>query len=501
MTTGALIRDAIELHALKRRGSPAVLVVDDDPVAVRLLTVLFTGFGINVHAAKDGAQALLMHRKHRYRLVVADWMMPRMSGTELCRAIRSQGDRYVYFVLSSALSQREDRFEAYDAGVDDFFSKPIDAIEMQGRLIVADRILTMHDSLQVQAQELRDTRDKLVLLNEGLTAASNRFCELFNDLPIPCFTFSADGLIQEWNRFAERSLGLEAYQVVQREIWNVLGESSDGFWSRSLVARLFLGQSVHECDWTLRTREGIKRHYSANILPFEDGHGQIVGAICACADMTDRLAAKMISDREMADIRAIAVQLSSQKRVLEVQNDELAKQAFTDGLTGLWNHRKFREELRAAFVESKASGSPVSVLLADVDQFKLFNDKFGHLAGDDALKRIAAILLREALPGEQPARYGGEEFAILLPGIDATRAATRAESFRAAVAAELWELRQITISLGVAANTSATTTPQQILERADVALYQAKADGRNCVRQSDDAKKLPRRRRSDKNAA
>jgi diguanylate cyclase (GGDEF)-like protein len=160
-------------------------------------------------------------------------------------------------------------------------------------------------------------------------------------------------------------------------------------------------------------------------------------------------------------------------------------QANTDPRTGLANSRAFD----VAFEEMLAgrSGSDVmSVLMIDIDQFKLFNDRHGHPSGDEALRSFAGVLQSSMRDGDVAARYGGEEFAVLLPGVDRAAALMIAERIRARTESTIISLApgltdRITVSIGIA------TAPEQGLERvgllrlADEALYQAKADGRNRV--------------------
>lgn len=162
---------------------------------------------------------------------------------------------------------------------------------------------------------------------------------------------------------------------------------------------------------------------------------------------------------------------------------------FVDGLTGAFNRRYFDEHLVIAFDRARRDSTPLSVVMLDVDAFKAYNDHFGHLAGDDALRRVVPAL-RSSLrrPGDVVTRYGGEEFACLLPDTDAAAAAQVGEWLRAAVEAlRLPHLPDrdppvVTISAGVATWVpGALGTALSLVERADQGLYQAKRSGRNRV--------------------
>ncbi|BEV72149.1 hypothetical protein THUN1379_16310 [Paludibacterium sp. THUN1379] len=181
--------------------------------------------------------------------------------------------------------------------------------------------------------------------------------------------------------------------------------------------------------------------------------------------------------------------LSETQQQLEQANANLARMALSDSLTGLANRRHFDEEKRQAFDKARRKAEPLGLIMLDIDFFKEYNDHYGHLAGDQCLQQLAALLTRFFVyPGELAARIGGEEFAVLLPGLDAQAVRSRAEALRQAV----WELNlphassrvadRLTISLGIAAlDTANHSSIDQMIAEADAGLYRAKASGRNCT--------------------
>ena len=157
----------------------------------------------------------------------------------------------------------------------------------------------------------------------------------------------------------------------------------------------------------------------------------------------------------------------------------------TDGLTGVYNHRRFQEGISAELLRSARTGRPCSVLMADVDLFKKVNDTMGHPAGDELLRKLAGVLNSALRQTDLLARYGGEEFAALLPETSKAVAGQVAERMRYAVESELnadtkWPQR-ITVSIGVATFPDDGKSPEQVLSAADQALYVAKHQGRNRV--------------------
>ena len=195
-------------------------------------------------------------------------------------------------------------------------------------------------------------------------------------------------------------------------------------------------------------------------------------------ELTATEAALAAQYREMQQIKE---DLRLKNIVLEASNSRLADLATTDGLTGLRNHRSFQERLEQEWVSAVRYQTPLSVLLMDVDQFKQYNDAFGHPAGDDVLRQVGQTLQECARDSDFVARYGGEEFVVILPHTDISGAYALAERYRAAIADAGWPLRAITISIGAAGLSLTTRNQAALLEQADQALYLSKEQGRNRV--------------------
>jgi diguanylate cyclase (GGDEF)-like protein len=189
-----------------------------------------------------------------------------------------------------------------------------------------------------------------------------------------------------------------------------------------------------------------------------------------------------------------ALNLSLEQKVaertaaLEMLNQRLEKLALTDGLTGLFNHRYFHERLALEAERAQRAGSELSLLMVDVDHFKLYNDKHGHPAGDDVLRLVGVLLSEGRRANDVVARYGGEEFGIILVDTPKVQTAEVAERLRANIAGHRFAHGddqpggRLTISIGVAALPEDAGEAEGLLDAADAALYQAKRAGRNRVR-------------------
>lgn len=164
---------------------------------------------------------------------------------------------------------------------------------------------------------------------------------------------------------------------------------------------------------------------------------------------------------------------------------QLKEQANRDPLTGLYNRRYLDSTLERELARCKREGHPLSLLLFDIDYFKQVNDTYGHQAGDEVLRSLAAMLGQQARVGDVACRFGGEEFLMLLPSMPLATAQERAEQWRTAFAATIiafGEFRmQTTLSIGIATYPGHGTSPEELIRCADHALYRAKAEGRNRV--------------------
>ncbi|GIV15300.1 MAG: hypothetical protein KatS3mg022_0735 [Armatimonadota bacterium] len=445
-----------------------VLIAEDDGVSRLVLRKTLEEMGYSVQAARDGTEAWQLFQKHPFPLVISDWMMPGADGIELCRRVRSLREKsYTYFILLTARDGKEDRLHAIESGADDFLSKPLDRAELASRLSVARRILDMehrlrkaNDDLVRQKEELELKTQALEMSQEMVQQANLRFRELFDNVPVACYTFDASGVIYEWNRAATLLYGWHEYEVLTHSIFDTIIREEDRGLMQELIQQVMHGEGsvVESID---RCRDGSTRYVLRSLFPLHGAAGEVVGGICASVDITQRI---------------------EYERELRALNERLESLAFTDALTGLLNHRALQDKLTEMFAIARNGGQTFSFILLDIDHFKRFNDACGHQAGDEVLRLVAQVLRENSPANSFVARYGGEELSVLLPGHRLEDAIIVAEALRQAIAATPNPYRQITASFGVAKYMPYMHSPSDVVEVADAALYEAKRAGRNCVR-------------------
>ncbi|MEI6450814.1 MAG: diguanylate cyclase [Actinomycetes bacterium] len=222
------------------------------------------------------------------------------------------------------------------------------------------------------------------------------------------------------------------------------------------------------------TEEG---ELQASIIVPLNVRGKVTGVLCL-----DRMDGRLFEERELeptmlfANMAAIAIQNA---RVYE----ELERQAISDGLTGLHNHRHFHETLSAEVRRAERYGETFCLLMMDLDHFKAVNDTIGHQKGDEVLRAVSDVLRACSRESDFLARYGGDEFAIILPRTALEEARTLAERIRDSVAAiDIGhDTMRVTASIGVAAFPASAADSDGVLGAADAALLLAKSQGRDRV--------------------
>lgn len=280
-----------------------------------------------------------------------------------------------------------------------------------------------------------------------------------------------------------------------------------GLWSAGLGYPLWISFTLFTCNLvSVMLYHGVRGTLPAAALFIGPGLGWLLGSDTAVHLDTSPLTTALsiagltvfllqvmqMNFRRMLKLRDTREALRRGEQALQRQLEEihvlqarLSEQANRDPLTGLYNRRYLDTTLERELARCQREGQPLSLMLIDLDHFKLVNDTWGHQAGDEVLRQLADMLASHARLADVACRYGGEEFLLLLPGMPQAVAQERAERWRqdfAGTTVLFGELAiRATLSVGIAGYPGHGTTAQQLIRHADQALYRAKAGGRNRV--------------------
>jgi two-component system cell cycle response regulator len=446
-----------------------VLVVDDVAANVRLLNAKLTAEYYDVLVASDGPTALTIAAQEQPDIVLLDVMMPGMDGYEVCRRLKDDPQtRHIPVVMITALDGREERVKGLDAGADEFLNKPIDDLLLFARVRSLTRLKAVTDELRQRE-------------------ASGRRMGLISAAPA---RFSGGGgrvLIvddqERQSRAIAQDLEAEHRPVVELDPDKAL------LAARGPVDLVIVNATRGAFDG-LRFAAQLRSQEATRHLPIlgvvnADERGRLVKALEV--GFNDLLTRPIDAQELLARVRSL-IKTKRYADFLRHNLDDGMEMAVTDPLTGLHNRRHMLGQLGALVERSiSGAGAPVAALMIDIDHFKKVNDSYGHHVGDEVLREFAVRLATNVRAVDLPCRFGGEEFMVIMPDTSLEIAKVIADRIRAQVAGSPFRVAgggeplTVTISIGVAATLGVGDTVEALLRRADAAVYEAKACGRNMV--------------------
>ncbi len=328
--------------------------------------------------------------------------------------------------------------------------------------VLAGQVMTQID-LRMQLRALDQVLQERECVARELEVTETRFRAFMDASPAATFIKDAEGKMMYCNRAITEPHGAKPADWIGLKDHEVWPEPFASRWREADLKVLREGKLLHFNDETPRKDLG-PLHWNMFRFPFEDARGATFLA-CVAVDVT----------RE----REIEIELHRYQEELQQANRDLTDLAVTDELTQVKNRRAFDEALAYEFARSKRSHTPLSLLLLDIDCFKSFNDTFGHVRGDGVLRSVAALIKGSVRGTDVVARYGGEEFVVILPDASEGEAFHLASRICEIVEEAEWELRPITISIGVGTLQTGVANSVEFVESVDRALYAAKRRGKN----------------------
>ncbi|WP_239125330.1 diguanylate cyclase [Leptolyngbya sp. CCY15150] len=484
--------------------SSDILIVDDTPENLRLLSKMLESQGYRVRRSISGRMALHASQIEPPDLVLLDINMPEMDGYEVCRQLKAHPKTLdIPVIFISALDHTQNKVQAFDLGAVDYITKPFQEQEVLSRVKAQLTIQRQQQLLLERNRQLERSQLETRLLLSTIQAA-NQAADI--DMALRAILQEVCDAIG-WD-YGEAWMQWDTEDALTLRQPYLLLDSQDmnQFQYCSLHTQYQQGEGLVGRVWQTQQpawQSSLDRHDLLPCVRCVAAHqANLKTAFAVPVVLHDRslavLAFYSVIDRALDQrlldvVSAVALQLGTliqQKQAEEAlrrANLELQRLVSLDGLTQLANRRRFDEYLDQEWRRSRREQQPLSLILCDVDHFKLYNDHYGHQAGDDCLKQIAqAITQSIRRPADLAARYGGEEFAVILPNSDWEGAVHIAQTIQKAIAN--LHIRHdysntapiITMSLGISSLVpSDTHGATALITVADRALYEAKAKGRN----------------------
>jgi diguanylate cyclase (GGDEF)-like protein/PAS domain S-box-containing protein len=330
-----------------------------------------------------------------------------------------------------------------------------------------ERLVAMNKMLEGNNRDLEQVIARANNMALEAEIARIQLNQIFNTFADSMWVIDQIFTIQRVNDAMVAKLGMEKDEIIGNKCYELMPVSAC-HGPQCPMHRIHQGASRVECDTEHICKDGHATPYILTATPFLGLGAELIGIVEAFKDITRRKEAEA---------------------ALKTANLELERLAATDALTQVANRRFFDFTLNKEWKRLRRERQPLSLIMCDVDFFKLYNDEYGHQAGDRCLSAVARVIQANIRrPGDLAARYGGEEFAAVLPNTHARGAEYVAQCIRRGVEAlEIFHAKShissfVTLSLGVCTLIpDPSNSPELLIEAADQALYHAKESGRNRV--------------------
>jgi two-component system, cell cycle response regulator len=449
--------------------SARVLVVDDVDVNVRLLEAKLSSEYFTVITASNGAEALRAVRDEHPDIVLLDVMMPEMDGFEVCRRLKADARTAdIPVIMVTALSEVSDRVHGLECGADDFLTKPVNDVALFARVRSLVRLKRITEEWRLR-EEVYGRFDHLIGGTRAGEDTSRGRIVLWEETQ-----FAAERMTEMLRPIAAEV----ARPSTPEELRDLVGTQTD------LVILSLSGQRD-----VLRLLAQLRATEASRLVPILlVADGEEVSRLAKGLDLgaTDYIVRPIDRNELIARARTQIRRKRMQDGLLDNYQRSLAL-ALTDPLTSVYNRRYLMAHLDELMMRTADGHAGPGLLMLDIDYFKRVNDTHGHVAGDAVLRDVAGRIQRNVRGFDLVARYGGEEFVVVMPDTGLPVATMVAERLRNMVADKPVALGDgggdvsVTVSIGIAVAREGGDTAAQLLQRADKALYGAKASGRNCV--------------------
>ena len=457
------------IHSHKKK----ILIIDDQLPNQRLLEAMLPPGEYDIFTASDGEEGVEKVYEVFPDVILLDVMMPKKDGFTVARELKEDpAVNNIPIILVTSLDGSDSRISGLEAGAEEFLTKPVRTVELLARIRSMLQLKEYREQLLLRRQseaifaeaktEEKEERQEMEQMPRVLLVEDNPV-----DASIVQKVLENEPLHLETVKRGEEAVALILDGGIDLILLDILLPDIDGFG----ICR------------KLKSMDVAKDIPIVVITCLDDMDSRITSVKLGADDFL----VKPINSRELKARIKVLLEKKSQLDKLRSHYANALNSAVVDSLTGLYNHGYFKNFLNLEIKRSQRQSYPVCLLMVDIDDFKAYNDTFGHSVGDDILKNVGNMIRGEIREIDFTARYGGDEFAVVLPYSDKNGAIKVASRIQNAVASSKIskkysvDMDNLTVSIGIAEYPSDVGAVEEMIKRADEMLYDAKKRGKNQV--------------------